>query len=463
MKQIIITVLIGLFNTVSGVYGAAKPNIILIMADDFGYETIAANGAEEYKTPVLDKMAAEGMRFTQCFAQPLCTPSRVKIMTGMYNIRNYKKFGLLPKKEKTFAHMLKTAGYATCIVGKWQLGGGPQGPEHFGFDQSLVWHNGRGNKRSDGEHKGKDNRYTNPQLELNGKNADYTNGEFSTDVLVDFANDFMEKNTRSATSTSSGQAGSGQVSKPFLVYYPMILTHCPFVPTPGTTGYDAKSMGSPTYKGDAKYFGDMVNYVDKSIGRLIAKLEELNIRDNTLIIFTGDNGTDAPVKTKWNGRTVKAGKGRMTDNGVRVPLIVSWPKGKQSGVVSDELVDFSDMLPTMCEAAGIKPFEDVTIDGVSLWGAFNGKKDREKPYAYIWYNPQGGKNGNIMARTQTRLLERKAPGAPYKFHDCSEMYGWKDIDQKSMSDDDSSTFTMLKDEVEKLDKIRKKNDPAGDD
>lgn len=434
MNRIIVAMLAGLIIVATAVCGADKPNIVLIMADDLGYECIGANGCEDYKTPVLDKMAAEGMRFTQCFANPLCTPSRVKIMTGMYNVRNYEKFGILPKTEKTFAHMLKKAGYATCIAGKWQLEGGPDGPAYFGFDQSLVWHNGRGNKRADGDYKGQDNRYTNPQLEINGEHVDYTNGEFSSDLLVDFINDFIEVNK----------------DKPFLVYYPMILTHCPFVSTPGTSDFDAKSMGSKTYKGKAEYFGDMVHYMDKSVGRIIARLDELKLRDNTLIIFAGDNGTDRPVVTKWNGNMIKGGKGTMTDNGVRVPLIVSWPSGKQQGVVSDELVDFSDMLPTLCEAAGIEPFQDVTIDGISLWGTLNGRKGRQKSFAYIWYD------GSIMVRTHTRLLARGVKDKSYKFYDCSEMYAWKEMDQEFLNKENSETFKELKSVVEILDKTRNK-------
>src|SRR5690606_19670366 len=112
---------------------AEKPNIILIMADDLGYESVTANGGESYKTPTLDRLAAEGVRFEQCHAQPLCTPTRVQLMTGLYNVRNYTSFGKLPRKETTFAHLLKKEGYATGVFGKWQLGKEKDSAQHFGF------------------------------------------------------------------------------------------------------------------------------------------------------------------------------------------------------------------------------------------------------------------------------------------------------------------------------------------
>ena len=118
---------------------AVKPNIVFIMADDFGYECVGANGGTSYQTPVLDQMAKEGMRFEHCYSQPICTPSRVKLMTGISNMRNYGKFGFLDPKQTTFANLLKKEGYATCIVGKWQLQGGLEGPNKFGFDEYCLW------------------------------------------------------------------------------------------------------------------------------------------------------------------------------------------------------------------------------------------------------------------------------------------------------------------------------------
>ena len=145
-----------------------KPNIVLIMADDMGYEALSVNGSESCQSPNLDKLAAGGVRFTNGFANPLCTPSRAKIMTGQYNVRNYVGFGVLDRGQTTFAHQLKAAGYATCIAGKWQLGKETDSPQHFGFEQSCLWqHTRSGRSKENG--KTIDRRFVNPMLEFNGK------------------------------------------------------------------------------------------------------------------------------------------------------------------------------------------------------------------------------------------------------------------------------------------------------
>ena len=184
------------------IFAEDKPNIIVIMADDMGYECISANGSEDYKTPVIDKLAATGMRFEQCFSNPICTPSRVKIMTGQYNYRNYVKFGLLDRSQTTFAHQLKKAGYATVIAGKWQLGKEVDAPKHFGFDESCLWQHTRPRTRKGGF----DSRFSNPRLEINGKEVDYDGGEYGPDVCAQYICDFFEKNK----------------GKPVFAYYPMI-------------------------------------------------------------------------------------------------------------------------------------------------------------------------------------------------------------------------------------------------
>ena len=116
-----------------------KPNILLIMADDMGYECVGANGGGSYQTPTLDALSRRGLRFTRCHSQPICTPSRVQIMTGIYNHRNYIEFGLLDSGAVTFANLLQQQGYATCVAGKWQLKGGLKGPHGFGFDEYCLW------------------------------------------------------------------------------------------------------------------------------------------------------------------------------------------------------------------------------------------------------------------------------------------------------------------------------------
>lgn len=366
---------------------SAKPNIILIMADDLGYECIGANGGTSYKTPVLDKMAETGLRFEHCYSQPLCTPSRVQIMTGIYNVRNYVNFGLLDRNQTTFAHLLKRKGYATCVAGKWQLGKEPQSPKHFGFDQACLWHHTR-----------RVGRFPNPGMDINGKPTDYSNGEYGPDVASDFICDFMERNKE----------------KPFFVYYPMILTHCPFEPTPDSTDWDPKSKGSKSYKGNAKYFGDMVTYMDKIVGKLAAKLDKLGLRNNTLILFTGDNGTDKPIVSTMNGRKVAGRKGGMTDGGTRVPLIASWPGVISRGGVSSDLVDFSDFLPTLCEAAGATVPAALNIDGRSFLPQLQGKKGSPREWIYCWYSRSGGPTGKEWARNQRYKLYRTG-----EFYDVS--------------------------------------------
>ncbi|MEM7457426.1 MAG: sulfatase-like hydrolase/transferase, partial [Planctomycetota bacterium] len=302
------------------------PNIVMIMADDLGYECLNCYGGTSYETPNLNRLAQGGIRFNHCYSQPLCTPTRVQLMTGQYNVRNYERFGLLPSSQLTFGNLLRSNGYATCIAGKWQLGGSFDGPGRFGFDEYCLW---QLNRRPE--------RFPNPGLEINGELADFTNGEYGPDVCCNFACDFIRKNS----------------DKPFLVYYPMILTHCPFCPTPDSADWDPASEGSPTYKGDAKYFGDMVAYMDKLVGRIDQTLDEAGVRENTLVMFIGDNGTDRPVVSMIGDAEVAGDKNKTTDGGTRVPCIASWPGTIPSGQVSDELVDTTDFLPTMLEAAGL--------------------------------------------------------------------------------------------------------------
>jgi arylsulfatase A len=347
-------------STLSMASASDKPNIILIMVDDFGYECIGANGCESYRTPHVDKLAATGIRFDRCYVQPLCTPTRAQLMTGQYNVRNYVEFGLLDREQTTFAHLLKSAGYATCIVGKWQLSGGFEAPGHFGFDDYCLWQLTR-----------RPPRYANPGLEINGREYDYRDGEYGPDLVCNHALEFISANRQ----------------RPFFLYYPMILTHSPYQATPNSPDYDPTAMGEQVGR-HPRHFGEMVEYTDTLVGRIVARLEELDLRERTLLIFLGDNGTGKGTPTRWNGRTIVGGKGNMDETGMRVPLIVNWPGTIPPGQVSQNLVDSTDFLPTICEAAGAAIGAELPIDGRSFLPACRGQSAPAREAIYCWYWPR---------------------------------------------------------------------------
>ncbi|MDI1313466.1 sulfatase-like hydrolase/transferase [Prosthecobacter sp.] len=341
---------------------SAQPNIILIMVDDFGYECITANGGESYQTPNIDKLAATGVRFENCHVQPLCTPTRVQLMTGRYNVRNYINFGTLLRTETTFGHLMKNAGYATGICGKWQLGGELDSPQHFGFDESCLWQQTR-----------RPPRYANPGLEYNGVEKSFTQGEYGPTLVNDFALSFITKHQ----------------GKPFFLYYPMILTHDPFQPTPDSPDWDP-TISSEAKQKSVKHFADMTAYMDRMVGKVVAKLDELGIRDNTLLLFLGDNGTHPTVTSRFQGADYKGGKGTTTSHGTHVPFVASWPAVMKQGRVSTALVSSTDFLPTLCAAAGVKVPD--TVDGVSFLPQLKGDTGTPRDWLYTWYSPRQRKD-----------------------------------------------------------------------
>jgi len=358
---------------------AAPPNVVLIMADDLGYETIGANGSTSYKTPVLDKLAADGIRFTHCHVQPLCTPTRAQLMTGQYNVRNYVNFGELNPRLTTFGNLFKAAGHATCVVGKWQLGKDPGLPKTFGFDEACLW-----------QHTRIPGRYKNPGLEVNGKEVDYTKGEYGPDLVNDYSLDFIERNK----------------ARPFFLYYPMILTHAPYDPTPDSPDYNAPPRARKQGKKDRgtdPHFADMVAYMDKLVGKLVAKLDALGLRENTLVVFVGDNGTGKGTRSMMGDKVVLGGKGEPTAAGMHVPLIASWPGKAARGKVCSDLVDSTDFLPTVCEAAGVPVPAGLTIDGRSFLPQVFGEKGKPRDWYYCWYAPRGKFVTEFAATAQYKL------------------------------------------------------------
>jgi len=356
----------------------SKPNIILIMTDDVGYESFGCYGSTQYKTPEIDKLAKTGVRFTHCYSQPLCTPSRVQIMTGRYNHRNYKRFGKLETKEITFGNIMKKAGYATCIAGKWQLGGGHDSPGHFGFDDYCLWHL-----------KGRQQRYWQPRITANGKELADAKDKYGPDVITGHITDFITKNK----------------SKPFFVYYPMCLPHYPFCATPDSKGEKSEK------KQGVQFFDDMVAYIDKLAGRIVKKLDDLKLREKTLIMFTSDNGADGRIRSRLGNRTIKGGKGSTTEAGMHVPFVVNWKGTVPGGKVCDDLVDFSDFLPTIAEAGGAQVPKDRIIDGRSFSPQLKGGKGKPREWIYCYYKGKG--KGKIKIFSMDKQWKLYADGRMY--------------------------------------------------
>lgn len=415
-----------------------KPlNVIVIMADDLGYETIGANGGTSYQTPEIDRMAANGMRFEHCYAQPLCTPSRVKLMTGIYNVRNYVRFGLLDESQTTFGHVFKNAGYATCIVGKWQLGKDPAGPQQAGFDKHCLWQVREGRIDSTG----RDTRFSKPVLETDGILKTYADTDYGPEVVSAYGLDFIEK--------------SHKEGKPFLLYYPMILTHCPFSPTPDSEEWLEDNTTIMTYKGQAHYFKDMVSEMDHIVGKINQKLEALGIQDNTLVVFTGDNGTDKPIVSVMNGKEVAGAKGESIDAGTRVPLIIKWPGVIEANTTSTDLVDFSDFLPTISEAANIKVSDSLEIDGRSFLPQLRGEVGQPREWIYNWYSRSGEPSkASVFTRTQRYKLYESG-----KFYEIpKDKEELNPLEFEALDADAKAIYQMLKDVLvrykkKRLDKI----------
>ena len=371
-----------------------RPNIILIMADDMGVECLNSYGGTSYRTPRLDRLASQGMRFTQAYAQPLCTNTRVQLMTGLYNHRNWLAFGLLDPKSRTIGHHMSDAGYHTCIAGKWQLQSydPPDYPgaderrdkgmrvEKAGFDEYSLWHTRHT------EDKGP--RYADPVIFENGEFRTDTRGKYGEDIWVDFMTKFMTRHKDS--------------DRPFFIYYPMALPHWPFVPTPRSKDWGIEEKMHPpqgTTGGDTAYFPDMVAYTDEAVGRVVDAVDHLGLGENTLILFYGDNGTDRRVQSDTIYGVVDGGKGATTNAGTHVPLIARWT-GRIQPSINDNLIDSTDFLPTALEAAGRSDVLTDPIDGVSFYRQLLGKEASPREWVFCHFDPQPGWDKDKFKRLQ---------------------------------------------------------------
>lgn len=330
------------------------PNVVLILADDLGYECLGADGGTSYATPRLDDMARRGLRFTEGHATPLCTPSRAELLTGRLGFRNYERFGYLDPAERTLGGLFRDAGYATCVVGKWQLSYGvddPRRPAAFGFETWCLWNTD--------EERG--SRYQDPTLNVDGARGTHP-GAFGPDLACDHGLRFIE--------------GAGDA--PFFLYYPMILPHAPFVRTPASP---------PGERTRAERFGDMVAYADTLVGRVLDRLQELGVAEDTLVLFVGDNGTDRAITSTWRGEEVRGGKSLLQPTGTHVPLLALWPGHLEAGTC-DELVGLADFVPTLAALCGLDPDGDRPLDGHSFAHCLLGAEGPRRPPLVWHYDPR---------------------------------------------------------------------------
>ncbi len=327
-----------------------KPNILLILADDVGREVLGSYGGTSYPTPHLDRLARTGLRFEHAYSMPVCHPSRICLMTGRYPFRlGHPVWGTFPDQweERTLPQVLKRAGYATAIAGKWQLTLLREDPEHpfrLGFDQYSLfgWHEGP--------------RYYEPLIWENGRIRSDVRGEYGPDVYVRFLTEFMERHR----------------SGPFFAFYSMALCH------DVTDDLDEPVPFGPRGRYDS--YREMVEAMDQRVGRLVEALDRLGLREKTLIFFTTDNGTPKrsiitardgklvrePVSSRMGERIIPGGKGDLTDAGTRVPTIANWKGTLPQGESTDAMTDFSDLLPTLADLGGAEIPPDQTLDGTSF-------------------------------------------------------------------------------------------------
>lgn len=381
----------------------SKPNIIFFLVDDLGWSDLGCYGSRYYETPNIDKLAAEGMKFTSAYMMPTCSPSRANLMTGEYSPRTgiYSKDGYaktpvkmqklkgIPSKEYlepndvTIAEILQNADYTTGHFGKWHLGNNAETyPQGQGFDVNMG-----------GCEAGAPKSYFSPYGNI--KNIDdQGDGRYLTDYLTEKACDFIE-NYRNES---------------FFLYFSFYQVH---VPVHAKKEWVEKYKGKPGFgEQNNPAYSAMVSYMDFSVGRIINKLKEQGLTDNTIVIFTSDNGGQIMVTSN---SPLRGQKGNLYEGGIRVPLIVKWLGKTKKGSICDIPVTVVDYFPTLAEMAGADVPENKNIDGESIVPLLYGKKSLERD-AIFWhltsYNGNGRSNsflwqapGGAVRKGNWKLIE----------------------------------------------------------
>ncbi len=415
-------------NKIAGIDKPAlgKPNIILILGDDIGYEVPAYTGGQSYQTPNLDALSKKGMQFTNCYSMPMCTPSRFEMMTGKYNNRNYygDSWGNLDLSQRTIANMLHDGGYTTCIAGKWQLNGGDNSIHIFGFDKYSVTNPYK--VADDNEDDEGLSIYKDPVILQNGAYLPdaFTKGKYGEDINRDFLFNFIDSNKSK--------------SKPFFAVWTPNLCHAPFSPTPDDPQFAAwvpKTKGNKA-NSDTTYFKSMIKYFDKEVGMLITKLQSSSALSNTIVLIAiGDNGTDGKIHSRYKGKSYVGGKGHTYYRGIHVPFLAYCP-GKIASQVNNNLIDFTDILPTLAGLAKINtPTNYGVLDGQSFSAQLLGNSytARTSCFGYYDVNRNGPDNIKpaIYAFDYTYKLYEDSSTRFYNY--ISDMNEQKNIQTKNMT------------------------------
>jgi arylsulfatase A len=365
----------------------SKPNIIFILADDLGLDGVSAYGADKHQTPNVDALAASGIRFQNGYAAPLCGPSRCLLMTGRYAFhtggitnQSWRSRGPGAKSadEVPIATLLKRAGYATGQAGKWRQIG--ELPGDWGFDEFLTDNTAGG-------------WYWQTKFNKNGTVIDLPVGTYGPDVVQNFTFDFIERHK----------------DKPFFFYYATHLVHKPTLKTPDTAANTTEIN---------KLYDDNIRYMDKQVGALVAELEKLGLRKNTLIVFAGDNGTAVGYPSPVKGRMINGAKGSMLEGGSHIPFIASWPAVTPAGKVLNDLVSFADPYVTFAEVVGAKLPENLKIDGKSFAPQLRGETGSPRDWAYVqlgerWFVREAGfklnERGELFDMSDAPFVEKPIP------------------------------------------------------
>jgi len=400
------------------------PNIVLVLTDDQGYGDLGCHGNDKIRTPVLDRLHGESVRFTNFYVCPLCSPTRASLLTGRYNYRTgvvdtWVGLAMMRSEELTIAEVLRGSGYRTGIFGKWHLGDhAPLRPVDQGFEECLI-HKGAG---MGGRANPPDNHYYDPVLYHNEEPRKYRG--YCTDVFFSAAIQFIE----------------GHREEPFFAYIPTNIPHVPLeIKEEEVAPYIAKGLDEIT----AKHYAMLAN-LDWNFGRLLDKLEELKLADDTIVIFMSDNGP------AYGHLRYKAGlreaKGSVYDGGIKVPFFIRWPKKLKAGVDVDRIAAHIDVLPTILELCDIPSPRDVHLDGISLapllFGSPADWPDRTLFFQQCRPDPEGVDRPHLFTNCAARNQR-------YKIVMTAE--DRRERQTKAISFDETELYDMIKDPGEQTD------------